>query len=871
VNTEIVRQGQPPAIEPATVANWLALFVRPDDVAELRALHVTQGYGKPATMAGFYDGRHLAAMSTEALKLTPRAKGVYLTINPLAPDILARCANRVQVAGTGDLAGDGHVVGRRWLYVDVDPVRLAGISANDAEKAAALIVAGAVRQHLDGLGWPPPILADSGNGYHAFYLLDLPADDGGLVQRCLAALAKRFDTDKAKVDKGVHNAARIVKLPGTLARKGDPTPERPHRRGGILEIPAEIRPTPRDLLEALAAEATPASALNPPLAAERNGKAARNHLLDVARWLSDRGVAFRVKSGVEARGRTVFVLAACPFNADHKDPDACVMQSPDGELSAKCLHNSCAGHGWKDFKAAIGPPDPDHYDPPLHAKRRPAAAGRNSRTTTGTAENADEREPHLTDMGNAQRFVLDHGANVRHCFSWRKWFVWDGRRWRVDDTGAVVRLAKATVKKLYDDAAAKLTALKDATDLDDEKKAEIANAIKQLLNHARKSEDARALGRLLDLARSEPAIPILPADLDRDPWLLNCENGTLDLHTAELKAHRQEDALTKLCATAYRQGADCPRFLRALDGIFAGDGELIQYVQTYLGYCLTGDVREQALLLCWGGGANGKTTLLNAIVETLGTDYAGYAPVELLMETRGDQHPTLLADLFGKRFVIAAETEQGRRLNEGRLKVLTGGERIKARRMREDFWEFDPTHKLILVTNHKPEVRGTDHAIWRRLRLVPFKVQFLDPDAPENAGRIILDDLRIDRGLPEALRAEREGILAWLVQGCLAWQRDGLRTPAMVHAATAEYRADQDIVGAFVAECCVTGGADYRCRSADLYARFGHWSKAAGEDPMTKKRFGDALTERGIERFQSNGWWYRGLALAQDNGPDPSE
>jgi hypothetical protein len=350
-------------------------------VAELRVLHVTQKYGKPATVAGFYDGRHLPDMATDALKLTPLAKGVYLTINPLAPDILARCANRVQIAGTGDLAGDTHVVGRRWLYVDVDPVRLAGISATDAEKAAAHRVAGAVRQHLDGLGWPAPILADSGNGYHLFYPLDLPAADGGLVQRCLAALAVRFDTDAAKVDKAVHNAARIAKLPGTLARKGDPTPDRPHRRGGILEIPSEIRTTPLELLEALAAEATPTTSAYipgtpPPPATPRPFRSAGNHRLDVARWLAARGVAFRVKAGPDAKGRTIYVLAVCPFNADHRDPDSCVMQAVNGQLSAKCLHDSCSGKSWQDFKAMIGPPDPDHFDPPLRANGKAITNGK---------------------------------------------------------------------------------------------------------------------------------------------------------------------------------------------------------------------------------------------------------------------------------------------------------------------------------------------------------------------------------------------------------------------------------------------------------------------------------------------------------------
>jgi hypothetical protein len=358
-----------PAETPADrIASALALFIAPDDVAELRALHVERRNGRPVTMAGFYDGRHLADMAAAALQLTEFAAGVYLTMNPLKPEILARCANRFKVAESGDLAGDHHVLRRRWMLIDVDPVRVPGIGATDAEKAAARAVADAVRSYLDGLGWPAPIVADSGNGWHLFYRIDLPADDGELVKRCLEALARRFDTNTAKVDKAVYNAARIVRVPGSTARKGDATPDRPHRRGGIDGLPGEILPVPAELLNALAAEATPAAPAGAPHLngqSARNGQASRTHRLDVPRWLEARGRAFRVKDAPESKGRTVYVLGVCPFNADHKDPDACVMQAPDGALSAVCKHNSCIGRGWQDFKKEIGDPDPDHYDPPL--------------------------------------------------------------------------------------------------------------------------------------------------------------------------------------------------------------------------------------------------------------------------------------------------------------------------------------------------------------------------------------------------------------------------------------------------------------------------------------------------------------------------
>jgi putative DNA primase/helicase len=490
----------------------------------------------------------------------------------------------------------------------------------------------------------------------------------------------------------------------------------------------------------------------------------------------------------------------------------------------------------------------------------PGAVGNGPGERDGAATAGGGDGLHLTDMGNAQRFVRDHGDDVQHCHPWRKWLVWDGQRWRIDDTGEPQRRAKVTIRALYDYAAAALAILQ-AGEGDDSQRSGMASWVMRLLNHARKSEDARALARMLDLARSEPGVPILPADLDRDPMLLNVANGILDLRTGELRPHRRVDRLTKLCPTEFDPRARCPRFAQALSAILAGDTDLIEFVQRSLGCCLTGDVREQALPIWWGAGANGKTTLLNAILETIGTDYSGTVPAELLLESRGAQHPTIMADLFGKRLLVAAETGQGRRLNESRLKLLTGGDRIKARRMREDFWEFAPTHKLILVTNHKPEVHGTDHAIWRRLRLVPFTVQFLDPDAPENAGKSIPAHLRVDRQLLAALLAERCGILAWLVRGCLDWQAHGLTCPAAVRAATQEYRDAEDRIAQFLAECCLRG-PDYRCRSSDIYGRFKAWCEAAGERAPSHTAFGEALPlQPGVERKKIEGIsWYLGIA-----------
>jgi hypothetical protein len=226
-----------PSISIGQIADWLRLFIEPGQVTELRALKVRQRYGRPRTVAGFFDYDHLDQMAEEALKVEAAAQGVYFIPNQLNPAILARRSNRVEEAEEGDGANDGDVIKRRWLMIDADPVRPAKISSTDDEKARSLEVVMRVHEHLRERGWPMPILADSGNGYHLCYPIDLPRDDGEVVKRCLLALAARFDTAQVKIDPKLFNPARILKLYGTLSRKGDDTPERPHRRSCVLEVP----------------------------------------------------------------------------------------------------------------------------------------------------------------------------------------------------------------------------------------------------------------------------------------------------------------------------------------------------------------------------------------------------------------------------------------------------------------------------------------------------------------------------------------------------------------------------------------------------------------------------------------------------------
>ncbi len=451
---------------------------------------------------------------------------------------------------------------------------------------------------------------------------------------------------------------------------------------------------------------------------------------------------------------------------------------------------------------------------------------------------SERRKHSLTDLGNSERMVAHHGKYLRYIPRWNKWIYYSRAAWKHDDIGEVERRAQETARSIFHEVAKERSKKKRTA----------------LLRWAIKSESASAIKAMLHLARSQPGIPILPESLDRDPWLLNVANGTVDLRNGELLPHRRDDYITKCSPASYLPAneVEAPLWLDFLHGVFLGNDQLIGYFQRLSGYAITGSVREQVLPILYGTGANGKSTALEAITQTLGNDYTSKAESDLLIAKRGDTHPTGLADLHGRRLVISSETDGGRRLSEAMVKRVTGDGRIKARRMREDFWEFEPTHKIFLVTNHKPEVRGRDQGIWRRLQLIPFNARFEGRDA--------------DPDLPEKLNVERDGILRWLVDGCLKWQRDGLSPPDIVQAATQEYRESQDVLAEFLRERCIQteDPGDVRIKSSDLFAAYRQWVDHRGEKPMGVRSFGEAIAEAGISKVKSNGVWYPGLTLAPD-------
>jgi putative DNA primase/helicase len=426
-----------------------------------------------------------------------------------------------------------------------------------------------------------------------------------------------------------------------------------------------------------------------------------------------------------------------------------------------------------------------------------------------------------TDYGNAERLVRTHGETIRFCTSRGKWLHWNGIYWQWDETGHIEILAKKTVREI----------LSEAFGTNGEE-------FKAIAKHAAASENLFRIRAMITLAQTEPGIPILPHQLDSNPWLLTVRNGTLDLKNFTLRKHQKEDLITRLIEVEYHEGAPCPIWLSFLDRVFAGNERLIGYLKRAVGYSLTSDTREQCIFFNYGRGANGKTTFIETIKQLL-DGYAKSTRPETFMKKNSEGISNDLAELENVRLVVAVELDEGRRLAEVLAKQISGGDTIKARFLFHEFFEFRPQFKLWLCGNHKPQIYGTDHAIWRRIRLIPWVVTI-----PEDEQ---------DKNLCEKLKAEWPGVLSWAVEGCLEWQREGLKAPEEVLTATSEYRKEQDILSDFF-EQCVTIGESEMVAVKDFYEAYVKFCEANGEtmkERLGKKKFNKRVADQGFDSFRT--------------------
>jgi putative DNA primase/helicase len=414
----------------------------------------------------------------------------------------------------------------------------------------------------------------------------------------------------------------------------------------------------------------------------------------------------------------------------------------------------------------------------------------------------------LSDRGNAKLFVKLYTNDYKHVPG-IGWYRWDGTRWQIDEDDTVLWAAG----DLAENIAAQ-----------DPRGHFTAAALKQ---HRRRALSTTGINAMLTQAKSAPGMVLNAALLDADPYALCTPAGIVDLHTGLVKAPDPNKDFHSRSTTVGPRHTPTPRWQRFLTDTFGDDAEgreMIDFLHLLLGYSITGDVGGQILPFLFGAGKNGKSVLLDVLMKLLG-DYADAAPPGFLMARPYEGHPTDLAELHGRRVIVCSEVKHGDRFDEARVKLLTGGDRIKARRMRQDFFSFQPTHKLWLLGNHRPEVGTGGFAFWRRMRLIPFE-------------RTVSDDRKIDNLADILVTEEGPGILGWLIDGARRYvngDRD-LTGPERVRIATSAYAETEDHTGRFYDECCVLG-ADLRAEQSGLYAAYRAWCQNEGAPAMTSRAF----------------------------------
>lgn len=422
-----------------------------------------------------------------------------------------------------------------------------------------------------------------------------------------------------------------------------------------------------------------------------------------------------------------------------------------------------------------------------------------------------------SDAAMASRLIAEHGFRLRYCEALGGWLNWDGQRWTKDETLHTLYLASVVLKAASEEAGKR-------PDFNATKADRIATALAS--NGTRSS--------VVNYAKADPRLAVKISQFDADDWALNTPSGVVNLRTGELRPRTESELLIKSAAVAPNFTSPPKTWFKFLKDTTNGDLELARYLKRFAGYCLTGSTIEQNLTFLHGGGGNGKSVFVGTIAGIMG-DYASKAAMETFAASNSDRHPTELARLRGARLVYASETAGGRRWNESRIKELTGGEPITARFMHQDEFTYFPQFKLMFMGNHKPELRDIDEGLRRRFDLVPFVHKPAVPDVH----------------LVEKLKAEWPGILAWMIEGCIEWQKDGLAQPAIVRAATAEYFSDEDSIGRWMNDKCIVEPQGFAL-SSDLFSDWRTWCGEAGEFAGSQKRFSTALRSRGFEKKRDN-------------------
>ena len=446
---------------------------------------------------------------------------------------------------------------------------------------------------------------------------------------------------------------------------------------------------------------------------------------------------------------------------------------------------------------------------------------------------APAKQYDMTDTGNAHRLIDKFGGMIRYSYNRKKWMYWDGKRWKIDDSGEVKKLGDIICDDIKREA---FVQEDDKTQVD-------------MLKWANKTASSHGKEAMIKEAQHLDGVPAAPEEFDSYTDYLNCQNGVVNLRNGELMPHDSNLMLSKICYCEYDESGAKPKlWLRFLNDITNGNKELQEYIQRCVGYSLSGSNREQCAYFLYGLGNNGKSTFLDAIADMLGDYASNTQPETIMMRKWGDGGASSdVARLKSARFVTSEEPTEGVRLNEGLLKQRTGGSKITCRFLYGDEFEYTPEFKIWIATNHKPIVRGTDVGIWRRIKLIPFEVNI-----PKD---------KVDKNLKWKLRKEFPQILRWAVEGCIKWQKEGISEPDCVLDATQEYKNEMDLIAGFIDQCVEI---DYDCvervPAAVLFGVYLKWAKANNEYEMSSNKFAREIAKRLPEKKRdAQGIFYRNI------------
>lgn len=438
------------------------------------------------------------------------------------------------------------------------------------------------------------------------------------------------------------------------------------------------------------------------------------------------------------------------------------------------------------------------------------------------------------DTGNAQRFKSAYGEVVRYSYIRKNWYFYDGKIWLIDQQGMIKTLADRVVENMKNET----VYIAPGTDEEEAQKA--------FSKHIKNTRNSR--GKVNMLKETEHLLPIMPSEFDKGIDLFNVQNGYIDLKTSELKEHDKDKYFTKISSVEFTDKIDCPLWIEFLNQIFNNDHELIEYIQRAVGYSLSGSTAEQMMFILYGNGRNGKSVFLDIVTEMFGSYATNIQPQTIMVKQQSSGANSDIARLDGARLVTTTEPNEGVRLDEGLVKQLTGGDKVTARFLYENEFDYLPQFKLWMATNHKPIIRGTDDGIWRRLAIIPFTVQI-----PEN---------KIDYNLKNKLKRELKAILNWAVEGYAKWQKDGLKEPRSIKDQRQEYRTEMDSIEAFIEECCIKSSQSKQ-QSKTLFTAYREWASENGQYMMSSTKFGREMGKK-FQKLKSDGTiYYTGLRLAQ--------